>query len=240
MVSHGGRRRALAVLTLATAVAGTAVLVAFWIVQDNPPTATSAGGGDGASAVPPATPSSPTDRAGQQPEPGRKQAKTEGADNADTPLPASKPTSISIPAIDVGSEVISIGKNPDGTLAVPTGKNIDKAAWYQNSPTPGQTGPSVIEGHIDTEEGPSVFYRLAALESGNTIKVTRADDTQVEFTVTDVRAYPTKDQFPTRLVYGGDLSKPSLRLVTCTNFDQNTQDYTGNTVVYAKLTNVTK
>jgi sortase (surface protein transpeptidase) len=153
------------------------------------------------------------------------------------PLPASRPVSISIPSIGVKSEVFPIGKNPDGTLAVPSGPRLNLAAWYENSPTPGQPGPSVIEGHVDSVEGPSVFFRLGDIRPGDTISVRREDGTTVEFTVNAVRDFP-KAEFPTKLVYGGDLGTPTLRLITCSDFDPSIGHHTGNEVVFAHLTDV--
>jgi sortase (surface protein transpeptidase) len=158
---------------------------------------------------------------------------------ADTSISASVPVAIDIPAIDVHSSVISIGKAADGTLAVPQpGPNLDKAAWYKDSPTPGQTGPAVIEGHVDSVYGPSVFFRLGALRPGDRITVTRRDDSVMTFDVNAVRSYATHGTFPTEVVYGGDLAQSSLRLITCSNFDESTGHYIGNTVVFAHLSAV--
>jgi sortase (surface protein transpeptidase) len=158
---------------------------------------------------------------------------------ADTSLPASVPVAIDIPAIDVHSRIISIGKAADGTLAVPQpGPDLNKAAWYDASVTPGQDGPSVIEGHIDSVYGPSVFFKLGAIRPGDSIKVTRRDSTVVTFTANAVRSYPSHASFPTTAVYGGDLAHPTLRLITCSNFDTSTGHYVGNTVIFAHLTAV--
>jgi sortase (surface protein transpeptidase) len=156
---------------------------------------------------------------------------------APRPLPASKPVSISIPAIGVRSPVFPIGKNPDGTLAVPAGSRLDHAAWFENSPTPGQPGPSVIEGHVDSVQGPSVFFRLGDIRPGDKISVVRRDRTTVVFTVNAVRDF-AKARFPTELVYGGDLGTPTLRLITCSDFDPSIGHHTGNEVVFAHLTHV--
>lgn len=158
---------------------------------------------------------------------------------ADVPLPASRPVSVSIPAIDVRSSMISLGVAADGTLQVPQpGPDLNKVAWFDRSPTPGQPGPSVIEGHVDTEEGPSVFYRLNEMRPGQRIEVTRADGIRAIFTVDAVRNYD-KAEFPTRVVYGSkDLSRPQLRVITCANFDPSRKTYTGNAVVFASLTAV--
>jgi sortase (surface protein transpeptidase) len=157
------------------------------------------------------------------------------------PLPRSRPVSLRIPAIGVTTKVFPIGKAPDGTLAVPQpGPRLDTAAWFRNSPTPGQPGPSIVEGHVDSEQGPSVFFRLGDIRPGNRIDVTRRDGTVVVFTVNGVRDFK-KSSFPTALVYGArDLATPQLRLITCSDFDASIGHHVGNTVVFAHLTAVHK
>lgn len=153
------------------------------------------------------------------------------------PLEASRPLAISIPSIHVRSTVLPIGLATDGTLAVPQpGPNLNKAAWYRNSPTPGQLGPSIIEGHVDSASGPSVFFQLGRVRPGDKIHITRADGVETVFTVNAVRDYP-KTRFPTRVVYGvNDLSRPELRLITCSDFNVAIGHHTGNEVVFAHLT----
>lgn len=149
-------------------------------------------------------------------------------------LPASAPASLRIPAIEVSSAVNSVGLNPDRTMAVPQpGPLYDQAAWYRGSPTPGERGPSVIIGHVDSAaNGPSVFYELGALKAGDRIEVTRADRTTATFAVDAVRTFP-KDAFPTQTVYG-DTADPELRLITCGGpFDSTAASYRDNTVVFA-------
>lgn len=149
-------------------------------------------------------------------------------------VPAPRPVHISIPSIDVQSELIVLGLNADGTLAVPSpGPDYDKAAWFDGSPVPGEVGPAVIEGHIDSAaNGPSVFFNLGDLTPGDDIDIDRADGSTVHFTVDAVRSYP-KDDFPTLQVYG-NTTGPELRLITCGGeFDSAQGSYRNNTVVYA-------
>ena len=157
--------------------------------------------------------------------------------NAKRPLSRSLPVSLSIPAIRVRTRVFSLGKADDGTLAVPQpGPNLNEAAWFNQSPTPGQPGPSIIEGHVDTDRGPSVFFELGDVRPGDTLRVTLRDRTSVVFTVDAVRDFH-KDAFPTALVYGGgDLATPQLRLITCSDFDPSIGHHIGNAVVFAHLT----
>ena len=152
------------------------------------------------------------------------------------PAPAALPASVSIPAIGVTSELITLGLNPDGTLAVPQpGPDYDKAAWFDGSPRPGDVGPAVIEGHVDSAaNGPSIFYRLGELVAGDTVEVTRDDGTVVSFVVDEVRVVP-KDDFPTLDVYG-NTDGPELRLITCGGpFDSAAGSYEDNVVVFASL-----
>lgn len=153
-------------------------------------------------------------------------------------LARSVPVSITIPRIGVHSAVFEVGLNPDGTIQVPPLSHsplTNEAAWYRYSPTPGQIGPSIIEGHIDSAaQGPSVFYRLGALRPGDTIDVGLRDGVVALFRVTGVRQYP-KSQFPTATVYG-NTDYAGLRLLTCGGtFDAAVGHYLSNTVVYASL-----
>jgi sortase (surface protein transpeptidase) len=146
----------------------------------------------------------------------------------------SLPVSISIPAIKVKSDVTTVGKNPDGTIAVPSGKQYNKAAWYKHSPSPGQSGASVIEGHVDSPAGPSVFFRLGDVRPKDKILVKRADGKTVVFIVEGVREY-TKDEFPTDLVYG-PANRAALRLITCSGrYNAETGEYQSNIIVFATL-----
>jgi len=129
--------------------------------------------------------------------------------------------------------VTSVGVTKDRALGVPTGKRQDQAAWFRQSPSPGQYGASVIVGHIDTIRGPSVFYNLGSLHPGDKIIVRRHDQLKITFVVDGVRQYPNRDNLPMKDLYGGNPDQPGLRLVTCSNFDHTTGHYRGNLIVYA-------
>jgi hypothetical protein len=151
-------------------------------------------------------------------------------------LQRSVPVSVSIPAIGVDSPLLHLGLNADGTIQVPSlVTSAGEAAWYKYSATPGQVGASVIEGHVDSYQGPAVFFRLGALRPGDTIDVRLADGVTAIFRVTGVREY-LKTHFPAKAIYGAT-SYPALRLITCGGvFDYNTGHYLSSTVVFASLT----
>ena len=143
------------------------------------------------------------------------------------------PVRLRIPAARVDTELLRLGRERDGSIAVPPEDSFDVAGWYEEGPRPGQPGPAVIVGHVDSKkEGPAVFYNLARLPMGADIQVDRADGSTVTFRVTG-RSQVPKTLFPTDLVYGATL-EPSLRLVTCGGiFNRSAGSYLDNVIVYA-------
>jgi sortase (surface protein transpeptidase) len=221
-----GRRTVTAVLGVSLLVGG-ATAVAFALADQEP--APPAPAAAQAPAVPSPT-SSPT-RAptasleAAVPAPTKRQA----ARTAKEPLP----TRVSIPSLDISSDLLSLGLADDGTIAVPPkGPDYDRAAWFTGSPRPGARGPAVIEGHVDGANGPSVFHELGRITKGATVTVTREDGSTVRFVVDGVASYPKSD-FPVTKVYA-NTDRPELRLITCGGkFDRTTGHYVDNTVVYA-------
>lgn len=144
--------------------------------------------------------------------------------------PVARPVALIIPAIAVRTPLERLGRTPQGTLQVPT--STTEAGWYTGSPRPGEIGSSIIDGHIDSLQGPGVFFALRLLRPGELVYVRRADGTLVVFRVYEERMYP-KDDFPTERVYG-PTPDAELHLITCGGaFDQATLSYLSNVVVYA-------
>jgi hypothetical protein len=159
--------------------------------------------------------------------------------NATLPvLDRSSPTRVEIDSIGVHASVDQVGLAKDGTIEAPSFAYPTHAAWYRLGPAPGERGPSVILGHVDTlRTGPAVFYDLGRVRPGDTVRVTRQDHLVTVFTVDSVAEYP-KNNFPTQLVYGAT-DTAQLRLITCGGaFDRSARSYVDNIVVFAHLTNV--
>ena len=169
------------------------------------------------------------------PQPSAAAAGSDGPAADGPSLERSEPVSLAIPAIGVDSAVLHLGLNADGTIQVPSlVTSAGMAAWYKYSATPGQVGASVIEGHVDSTQGPAVFFRLGALSPGDTIDVRLADGITAIFRVTGVREY-AKSQFPAKAIYGAT-GYAALRLITCGGvFDYTTGHYLSSTVVFASL-----
>jgi hypothetical protein len=153
------------------------------------------------------------------------------------PGPASPPVRLTIPSIGVTTRLLRLGLEADGSMQVPV--DFDRAGWFARGPTPGQVGPAVIAGHVDSRTGPAVFYRLRELRAGDTVQVERADGTRLRFVVEDARRYP-KTAFPTAAVFG-PAPWAALRLVTCGgDFDRSARSYRDNLVVFARLAGVSR
>ncbi|MEU3464236.1 class F sortase [Streptomyces sp. NPDC006733] len=140
------------------------------------------------------------------------------------------PTSLSIPAISVRTSLETLGLSPTGALQVPV--RPERAGWFGGGPAPGQIGPAVLVGHIDSRDGPAVFARLSSLRPGDLITVGLHDGSSVRFRVTSIRRY-AKNRFPTTEVYG-PRPTPQLRLITCAGPWTN-HHYPDNTVAFAVL-----
>ena len=153
------------------------------------------------------------------------------------PGPSSPPLRLTIPSIGVTTRLLRLGLEADGSMQVPVA--FDRAGWFAKGPTPGQVGPAVIAGHVDSRTGPAVFYRLRELRAGDTVQVERADGTRLRFVVEDARRYP-KTSFPTAAVFG-PAPWAALRLVTCGgDFDRSARSYRDNLVVFARLAGVSR
>lgn len=140
------------------------------------------------------------------------------------------PVRVRIPAIGVDAPLEHLGLDADGTITAP--HRWQDAGWYEGGPRPGERGPAVLLGHVDSRSGPAVFYRLKTLAPGAQVLVDRADGTTARFRVSG-RLQVAKSQFPADLVYGPTLS-PSLRLVTCGGtWDEHVGHYRDNVVVTA-------
>ena len=143
---------------------------------------------------------------------------------------APRPVRISIPAIGVSAPVIPLGLDRERALEVP--EDFDETGWWTGGSRPGEPGPAVIAGHVDSHTGPAVFFRIGALRRGDAIVIERADGSRVRFRVQRSARY-SKSRFPSAEVYGAT-RRPALRLVTCSGtFDRSSGHYLDNTVVYA-------
>lgn len=145
---------------------------------------------------------------------------------------AAFPVRLRIPSLGVDAPVGRVGRAADGTVEVP--RRWEDVGWFEQGARPGESGPAVLLGHVDSKSGPAVFVRLPRARAGTEVEVEGADGSVQRFRVRAVAQFP-KVRFPTEAVYLPVL-RPELRLVTCGgSFDRSTGHYRDNIVVSADL-----
>ena len=143
---------------------------------------------------------------------------------------ALRATEVWLPTLGVRSPLVALEVGADGALQPPT--DPDVAGWFVRGAAPGERGPAVIAGHVDSRSGPAVFYRLDELAAGDRVEVARSDGQVFGYRVVTVESHP-KNAFPTTRVYGPSPG-PELRLITCGgDFDRRSRHYLDNVVVTA-------
>ena len=162
-----------------------------------------------------------------------------GGASIQTPVPAPRngvraapPAHVAVPRLGISSSLQRLHLLKNGELQAPSAWM--EAGWYADGIRPGNVGPAVIAGHVDSTLGPAIFYRLREMRVGDKILITEVGGKVLTFVVSEVRSY-AKDRFPTDTVYG-PTAVPELRLVTCTgDFDYVHHNYLDNLVVFAVL-----
>ncbi|MFC8433423.1 class F sortase [Streptomyces sp. NPDC057253] len=154
---------------------------------------------------------------------------------ADRHLPRSEPVRLLIPKISVDAPFTKLAIGPTGQLLPPPAADTNLVGWYADGASPGETGTSIIAGHVDTATSAAVFVRLGELRKGDVFHVERADGSRANFVVDSAETF-AKDDFPSERVYG-DTAQAQVRLITCAgDYDHSVKDYTDNLVVFAHLT----
>lgn len=148
----------------------------------------------------------------------------------EAPPAGARPVGLWIPRIDVAAPMRGLGLQDDGSLEVPTAWDV--AGWYEGAPRPGELGPGVIAGHVDSRTGPAVFHDLEEMARGDVVHVLYDEGSVVTFAALGSERV-AKDAFPTARVYG-NTDRPELRLITCGgDFDRSAGSYEDNVIVYA-------
>lgn len=148
-------------------------------------------------------------------------------------LGSAEPLHLRIPSIGVDA-LFEEPLGVDSAYEIEVPESYDTVGWYKHGPTPGEVGPAVILGHVDSFEGPAVLYSLGQVKVGEIIEVDRKDGSTAVFEVESLERH-AQSGFPTAKVYS-DLDYPGLRLITCSGiYDQGIQRYSHNLIVFARL-----
>lgn len=150
-------------------------------------------------AAPPAPTGSATPRAAQVTE---------------APIPPTpRPVLVEVPRLRLRATVLPVGVTADGAMRIP--RDARRVGWYRFGPAPGAPeGSAVLAGHVDSRaQGRGVFFRLATIEVGDTVRVTQAGGEVLAYRVV-ARESIRKQRLPADELFARDGS-PRLTLITC-------------------------
>lgn len=82
---------------------------------------------------------------------------------------------LSVPKIGFEAPVVELGRGDAGELDAP--RRFDRVGWWSDGIVPGEAGPAVIAGHVDSADGPAVFHRLHEPLPGDEVLVRHEDAT---------------------------------------------------------------
>lgn len=150
-------------------------------------------------------------------------------------VPAANPKYIAIPAIGIkNTPVLKLGLLKSGAIATPD--NIYDTGWYDGSAKPGQAGAMFIYGHVSSWTADGIFYNLKRLVPGDSITITRGDNTVYTYRVVASKVYPYNDVNMSQVLSPINAKKPGLNLMTCTGqVIKGTSEFNERLVVFTSL-----
>lgn len=139
------------------------------------------------------------------------------------------PTRTRIPSLGVDAPCIELNLTSE-EVEVP--EDFGDTGWWVQTRKPGEIGPAVIGGHVDSKSGPAVFFRLKELRPGDEVVVSDDQGESRTFVVSQDPIQVDKYERPPE-VFGFTNARPELRLITCGgDFNPNIGHYTDNIVVF--------
>jgi len=134
------------------------------------------------------------------------------------------PTRLIIPKMELDAPIQSVGADAAGAMIAPYVANShdpiwSSVYWWDLGALPGQTGNSVISGHVNRPDAsPSTFTRLNSLVPGDHIEVMTTGGQSLLFVVTSKETPLIQEHDPGDpafiRVFGPSLT-PNLNLITC-------------------------
>jgi LPXTG-site transpeptidase (sortase) family protein len=143
-----------------------------------------------------------------------------------------KPRDITIDGIGVSGIVQKVGIDQNHAVAVPS--NVSVAGWYALGPRPGDSGVSLIDGHVSGKYAPGIFKNLDDLRSGQKVRVTFGDNSVRTFEVVSIKSYDVAEAAKQMFAAAPGIDK-QLNLITCGGrFDRSTDQYAQRVLVITK------
>jgi sortase A len=146
---------------------------------------------------------------------------------------ANDPRLINLPTIQTEGFIQNVGVDQNKQIAVPN--NIHLAGWFVDSVQPGQTGLSIIDGHVDGRKNDGIFKHLAGLKENDEYTIEMGDGRLKRYRVKTTVTVATKDA--AGILFSQDPKiKSQLNLVTCGgSFDRQSRQYDKRIIVSSEL-----
>jgi sortase (surface protein transpeptidase) len=122
------------------------------------------------------------------------------------------PREITMPTIAVSAEIVPVGVDQDGNMAVP--EELLEVGWYEPGFKPGEMGSAVFAGHVNSRFGlPTIFQNLEDIQLEDTFSITGEDGQELVFRVVAKNTYDFRTA-PLEEIYGPH-DEPTINLITC-------------------------
>ena len=132
-------------------------------------------------------------------------------------VPASNPRYISIESLNIDkTRVYPVGLTANNLIDTP--KNINDAAWYEKSATPGSGGVMIINGHNGGSSHDGVFAKLGTLKTGDKLTIERGDGQKFDYRVVENQSMTIEEVNATGMAKMGQSAeegKEALNVITC-------------------------
>ncbi len=152
--------------------------------------------------------------------------------NAKYEVERNRPRRIILPSIKTTAFVQAVGKTKTNEVAVPS--NVNYTGWYVNGPKPGESGVSLIDGHVSGRNTGGVFKNLSKVKAGDEFSVELGDRTLKKFAVVSVTTYSIKD-VNAHLFTPVKGVKKQLNLITCGGtYDKSAKTFDKRILVVSK------
>ncbi len=131
-----------------------------------------------------------------------------------TPTAApNEPSYISLPTIGAQGFIQKVGVDQYSQMAAPN--NVHLAGWYINSLLPGQSGLSIIDGHVDGyAHNQGIFGQINRLHAGDVFTITFGNGSHKTFMIKRLQLVDTAN-VPSVLFAHDPSIISQLNLITC-------------------------
>jgi hypothetical protein len=147
--------------------------------------------------------------------------------------PAGWPHGVQIQKINVNAPIDPLGLYKLGPLdQTPRWSDV---GWWDKGAKPGQVGIAQMYGHVDTYTGPAVFWNLAKLSPGDTVRISYGKGSPLTFRVMWSKSFPSA-QLPMHWMLHARKQR-ALALITCAGVFHGLSNggYDHKLLVFARL-----